>query len=313
MKIVQYLMMIVLVAVFTSGAQAQIFKKLKDKAQQVLEKKAEEKIDEEMQKAANRMVDNSWDAIFGRMALDEENGELPFLFTGNAVTEDVYTFDTIITMELINERRDGTSEPPLFMDMHFNNGDQYTGTAFRGATMDKAEGSIFVIYDIKNAAMVMLLESKEGKFSFAYDWQKALDYADKTLLQADGMPRDSAWTTSATAGDQSTSWNGYTLIGNRTIAGYKCDGYRTENNGGTVEIWVTKDPGLDMANMFKANTNAKQLKGRLPENYPYGMMMEMTSTDAEGNKTIIKVTDVKKQANVTYAMADYPAMTRGKK
>lgn len=315
MKFVQGLITIVLVAVFTSGAEAQIFKKLKKKAQQAIEQKAEDKIDEEMQKAADRMVDNSWDAVFGGMALDEENGELPFLFTGNATTEDVYTFNTVTTMKITSERSNGHSEPPMFMDMHFNKDAQYTGTAFRGGEMDKAGGSVFIIYDFKNAAMVMLLSSEDGKFSFAYDWQQALEYADDTLVRADSLAGDSAAVPEEINWDEVDEWNGYTKIGSRTIAGYNCDGYRSENaeGSGSIEVWVTRDTDFGMANMFKANANTKQLKGHMPEDYPYGMMVEMTAIDENGDKTMMQITDVKRDVKVEYAMADYPAMTRGKK
>lgn len=310
MKLVQCLITIVLVAVFTSGAEAQIFKKLKKKAQQAFEQKAEEKIDEEMQKAANKMVNNSWDAIFGNMALNGENAELPFIFNGNATTEDVYRFNTITTMKITNERSDGSSDPPVFMDMHFNDEAQYTGTAFRGGEMDKAGGEVFIIYDFKNAAMVMLLSSEDGKFSFAYDWQQALDYADETMAQADSMASDTAPAPEEINWDEVDEWNGYTKIGTRTIAGYKCDGYRSENTdgNGSMEVWVTRDATHGMANMFKANTNAKQLKGHMPENYPYGMMIEMTAVDENGDKTMMEITDVKKNVDVSYTMADYPAI-----
>lgn len=63
--IIKLFSVLIVLAMLAPTAEAQIFKKLKKKAQDALEDKAEQKIDEEMQKAADKMVDNSWDAVFG--------------------------------------------------------------------------------------------------------------------------------------------------------------------------------------------------------------------------------------------------------
>ena len=66
--------------------------------------------------------------------------------------------------------------------------------------------------------------------------------------------------------------------------------------------------------MFQVNSQAKQLKGKVPQDYPAGMMMEMTHEDLEsGEKTVMKVTDINKNANVAYNMKEYPTMSFGKK
>lgn len=81
-----------------------------------------------------------------------------------------------------------------------------------------------------------------------------------------------------------------------------------------MEVWVTRDESLGMHNMFKANNNAKQVRGKIPENYPYGMMMEMTSEDLKsGDKTVMRVTDISKNAQVSFTMSDYPTMSLGGK
>ena len=58
--------------------------------------------------------------------------------------------------------------------------------------------------------------------------------------------------------------------------------------------------------MFAANSNMKQMKGKLPTDYPDGMMLEMNSVDKNsGDRVTMKVTDINRHANVTYVMADY--------
>lgn len=54
------------------------------------------------------------------------------------------------------------------------------------------------------------------------------------------------------------------------------------------------------------------MKGRMPADYPQGMMLEMTSTNTgSGEKVMMRVTNIDTNAHVTYAMSDYPKMKMG--
>ncbi|WP_372633467.1 DUF4412 domain-containing protein [Fodinibius sp.] len=292
---------------FVIDAEAQLFNRLKDKAKEAASKKAEEKLSDQVEKASRQMVEDSWNAVFGDISSDSAYGGMgvPFSMGSNVETEDAYHFDTITTMEIETIREDGESDPPVVMEMHFNTDERYTGTFFSGEGMSQDEGDLFIVYDFNNAAMLMLMENENDKFSFAYDWKQALEHPESSAETRQAEETD--W-------DEVDEWQGYTKIGNKTIQGYECDGYRSENSDGVVEVWVSRDETLGMQNMFKANANAKQVRGKIPDNYPYGMMMEMTSEDRQsGDKTVMKVTDINKNARVTYAMSDYPTMSLGGK
>lgn len=306
--LIKFLSVFVLLAVFASGAEAQIFKKLKKKAQKALEQEAEQKVDEEMQKAADKMVDESWDAVFGNF---EGDGSSPFAMSSNVTTEDSYDFDVIATMEIKSEKSNGKSEPPMYMDMHFKEDAQYTGTKFRGEQMKKAQGDFFIIYDLKNSAMIMLMENDKDKFFFAYDWEQAIAAGEqaKEEMKKAGYEEEVQEMEDADA-EEMESWGNYEKIGSKNIAGYNCDGYRSENQQQIVEVWVSKDADFGMQNMFQANANSKQLKGKLPEEYPSGMMMKMTIENLQnGEKVFMEVKDINTNADVRYAMADYPKMS----
>lgn len=275
-------------------AEAQILNRLKKKAEEAAAKKAEEKLAEQVEKAAEQMVEQSWSSIFGDMEADS-TGRLPFLQNSNVTTEDEYHFDTITTMEIQATNEDGESDPPTIMDMHFNTNEMYTGTAFSNEEMNKEDGEMFIIYDFKNSAMLMLMSNEENKFSFAYDWNHSLD-----------MPDDSA----RVEEDQKQEWPEYTKIGTKDILGYACDGYKSQTENEEFEIWVTQEAEYGMNQLFRAQTNAKQIKGTVPEDYPSGMIMEMKSQNLDsGDITTMRVTDIKKNARVRYVMADYPAMS----
>lgn len=282
---------------FTIDAEAQILNRLKKRAQDAAEHKAEEKIAERVERAAEQMVERSWNSIFGQQPDDSTSGSaLPFSMSSDVTTEEEYFFNTITTMEIQSFDKNGEAEPPLIMSMHFNDDAMYTGTQFEGEEMEKEEGQLFLIYDFRNAAMLMLMENEEDKFSFAYKWDQSFGDSLETSEE------EIDW-------DEVEEWQNYKKIGTKTVLGYDCDGYRSETETENIEIWVSRDVEYGMNNLFQANANAKQLKGKIPEDYPQGMIMEMTAEDLQsGDKTVMKVTDVKKDAQVTYAMNDYPAM-----
>lgn len=283
---------------FSMNAEAQILNRLKKKAQDAAERKAEEKLAEQVQQMAEQMVEKSWQSIFGEMNADSLNGgALPFSLNSNVKTEDAYTFDTITTMEIQSIPKYGQPEPPVTMDMHFNKNEMYTGTKFSSEEMKKDNGDLFIIYDLKNSAMIMLMGKDQDKFSFAYDWKQPLEAESLAKNQPE---EEINW-------DKAENWHNYKKMGTKNILGYNCDGYRSENEKQVVDVWISRDADFGMSNLFKANANAKQLRGKIPEEYPEGMIMQMISEDLEsGDKMIMNVTDIQNNARVSYAMADYP-------
>ncbi|MFU8861115.1 MAG: DUF4412 domain-containing protein [Cyclonatronaceae bacterium] len=292
---------ILILIIFTSSVEAQILNRLKQRAQDRVERKVEEKIDNKLNQTADRMVDNAWDSIFGEAAENDKDGRrsIPFTLNSNVPTEDAYHFDIVTTMEIETES-DGKKEPPVLMQMHFNENEMYTGTRYLGESVNSDDGDVFLIYDLKNSAMIMLMSSEDGKFSFAYDWAKTEAMIEE--MEKAGDPDEDSGTDT---GD--TEFQGYEKIGQKDIMGYRCDGYRSTADNTVTEIWVTREAAYGMETMFQANANSKQMRGKIPDDYPYGMMMEMISVDPESDeKVIMKVTDIKKNAQVTYRMNDYP-------
>lgn len=285
---------------FNHDAEAQILNRLKKKAQDAAERKAEEKLAEQVERAAEQMVERSWNSIFGQLPEDSTSGfALPFSMSSDITTEEEYFFNTVTTMEIQTIDKNGESEPPLIMKMHFNDDAQYTGTKFEGEEMEKEEGELFLIYDFHHSAMLMLMENEEDKFSFAYKWNQS--FAD--TLEASEEEID--W-------DEVDEWQNYKKIGTKTVLGYNCDGYRSETESENIEIWISRDVEYGMNNLFHANANAKQLKGKIPKHYPQGMIMEMKAEDLENGETVVmKTIDIKNDANTSYLMSDYPTMSWG--
>ncbi|MGF1671799.1 MAG: DUF4412 domain-containing protein [Balneolaceae bacterium] len=289
--------------IFASDIEAQILKKFKDKAKKSVENKVEQKIDNEIEKAAERMVENTWNSVFGEGFGDAEGRTgFPFSMNSNVTIEDVYTFDIVTTMQIENIKKNGKEDELMLMYMHFNEEELYTGTKISNDEMKKNQEDVLIIFDFKNEAMVMLMDSKDGKFSFAYDWKKAIQYAEEL---EDYDQDEINW-------EEVDEWQGFKKIGTRNISGYKCEGYESVTEDSKMEIWVTRDEDLGMHKMFQANSEMKQLKGKVPENYPEGMMMQMIIEDLKsGEKTKMSVTEINKNASVSYSMNDYPVLSFG--
>ena len=310
-----------------------IAKKVSDAASQKAQDKVNSKIDEMSQK----MVDNSFDAMFGSAekpaaappaagatastgsapataptgaapsagatggaATGASASASPFWTNNNAKTESSYNFNVVTTMEIASTRN--TSDR-VVMKMHYNTKEAYSGTLIMSADPKKQQqGSAFVILDAKNQAMVMLMASDKSKFSMAYGWTDAQKYAQSASGTSTAPTQQVNW-------DTVKVWKNYSKIGSKTIAGYTAEGYRMETADGNAEIWVSHDERLSVGNMFAANSNLKQMKGRVPDDYPQGMLLQLTAVNTKTGETVtMTVTSVETSANVTYNMADYPKM-----
>ena len=305
--IVTCILTAVLMLSFTNDAEAQLLKRLKNKAADAAAKKAEEKLAAELERRAQQMVEKSWNSIFGDVEENNEGktGSPFFKMNSNVKTEDSYHFNTVTTMKIETVKSDGKSDPPALVEMHFNDEGMYTGSKFSGEDIDRQDGDVFIIYDFKNSSMIMLMNAEDDKFSIAYDWEQSLQQNE--MLADNTSQQEIDW-------QKTEEWKGYTKMGTKDIAGYSCEGYRSESDYAITEVWVTREASFGMPAMFQANANAKQLRGKVPSEYPSGMLMEIETKDLEsGDKTIMKVTDIKENANVTYTMSDYPVMSFGTK
>lgn len=285
-----------LIIAAATPAQSQILSSLRKKAADALEKKTEQQVDQRIDAMTQKLVDNSFNAAFGDPGSVGGSGT-PFAIGTNVKTEDRYTFSVVTTMEMESVKKSGKSDGKAVMMMHFNPDEQYTGTRIINAEVKKSDGDAFIVFDLKNKAMVMLMSTDTSKVSVAFGWKDVPTRAPESTAGA--RTEQVNW-------DTVSAWKNFRKIGTRTIAGYAADGYRTESEKATVETWVTHDRSLGFGNMFAANSNMKQMKGKLPDDYPDGMLLEMNSVDKNsGDRVTMKVTDINRHANVTYVMADY--------
>jgi Domain of unknown function (DUF4412) len=292
-----------ILASLATPAHAQgLFDRLKKKAADAAKQEAESKASSKIDELARKMVDNSFATIFGDSVGGGAGRGLPFTIGGNTKTESSYTFNIVTTMEIVSSKQKGKS----ILTTLINTREPYMGMKIVGPDDKKSNGTAVVVLDSKNQAMVMLMSTDTSRFSMAYGWANALKYAPPP--------------TADTAAEQPVNWDtvkvwrSYTRIGTKTIAGYEADGYRMETTDGTGEVWVSHDPALAGSGMFGAGSELKQLRGRLPADYPTGMLLAMNGVDNQtGEKVSMTVTNIDTHAHTTYAMSDYPPIGAEKK
>lgn len=303
---------VAILTAFATPARSQgIFDRIKKKVEDAASQKAEDKVTGKINEMTQKMVDNSFASVFGDSASAAggaggaggakggKGGGLPFSIGGNAKVESSYSFNVVTTMEIESSSKPGKA----VLTSMYNTSEPYIGMKIVSPDDKKSTGTVVVVLDAKNQAMVMMMSTDTSKMSMAYGWSDAQKYAS-----ASGTPKETVnW-------DTVKVWRNYTRIGTKTIAGYAADGYRMESPDGTADVWVSHDPTLGSGGMFGAGSQLKQLRGRLPADYPQGMLMQVTGVNSKtGEKGSMTVTNIDTNAHVTYAMSEYPRLGAGKK
>lgn len=305
---------LLLSAVATTPASAQILKKLGDRAKEAAGRKAEQKIAGKIDEATSKLVDRSFNSVFGDEGATASGGggakgggSRLFSLLPNAPTEARYDFNSVFTYEIESLPKGKPSGETLEMTMQFNSMKSYAGSRLTQKGKP-GEGAFEMIFDVPNESMVMLFESDTGKFSMAYSWKDARRYAES---QAPTPPSGGGVATTPVRQDARPMQ--YTKLGTRQIAGYRTEGYRAEDSEAIADVWIANDPSLTYGRMVGAASSMKGMRGAMPDAYPVGMLMASETTDKKsGDKTRLTVTSVNTKAHVQIDMSQYPKLGASK-
>jgi hypothetical protein len=303
-----YLSAVALSAVFANAAQAQLFGGLKDRLVNAVEGRVVQKVEEQVvqviEDKARDSVDQSFNAMFGgsATAAGTDGQGSPSILSGmldtsNITTEDEYHFDLAATFEIQAIDSGGTASEPMQMVFHYAANAPYTGTRMLSGEGANT-GAAMIIYDFSNQIMLMLMDAEESRFSIAYNWAIASAEWNKEWEMSPGQ----------SAADMPQ----FESIGTRTINGYASEGYRTEDEKQTSEIWVSKEVAPGIERIFQANRTVPALNSSMPAGYPQGMIMEMNTVNKKnGEKVQMRTVSIDTDNEVSYNMSDYPLMSLG--
>ncbi|MFN3998170.1 DUF4412 domain-containing protein [Algoriphagus sp.] len=259
-------------------SQAQLLKKIQNAAAQGVENAATKRASE----ASERKTNEAIDGMFGGMMKP-------------APTEAEYDFTGYMVMEIITTDKKGKKEDPVNMQYLLSNNSEFMGMEFKDPK--RPGSSTTSIMDTKNQAMVMLMEDKGEKSSFAIK----LDY-DKIQGMVDEELEDQA---------EDTNYK-ITKTGNKkTILGYNCEEYEVTSDDGSGIYWITEKP-IDGLSIFSPQSNPMVSNKTMDRyssmfsNAPKGSFMEMLFTDKDGSKTDMKVIEIQTNSPRKFNMAEFP-------
>ncbi len=261
-----------------------------------VERKVDQRMQQEIDALAGKLVNQAFDAVFVPDTSSASGGKPRFNLLPNAPTEAQYEFGVVITYDVQTTDAKGKAGDKASMLMHFAKDQPYMGAKIVPEKRSKDDGEALIIFDMKNESMVMLMESGGNKFSMAYGWRDAASHLKAVSAEAGAVEA---------ADEVMVKDLKFTRIGSRKIAGYEADGFRTEDQDGVVEVWVSRDPAIAFGGFMGATASMKQFRA-IPADYPFGMMLETVHTAKNGEKSRLTVSKIDTKARVKITMADYP-------
>ena len=214
--------------------------------------------------------------------------------------EDNYYFDHLIQMHMESYDRNGKKMSDGDFITHFD--PKSKSMAYQVVSGDMAkQGKALFIIDTKNKATIMLSEENGEKKGIVYGMEGYFESIGEDIDQEEDI--DMSETPEAYMANPNVTKTGRT----KNIAGYKCEEYIYKDENGKSDIWITKDLKLNsrdfLSTLFKTSMASNGMG--------WGYVMEATSTDNSGEKSIMKVTRVDSNSNVSFSLDDYDITNLG--
>ena len=240
------------------SANAQLLKKLKQKAESAVENAVLNKTETLIQTQTEKALDGVFNLPRNQKGMSAED----FMANTSDVPE-TYEFDWKYKLNF----KTAKAKDNMSMTFYLKEGADYWGAGFN---QDKAK--IIMVYDTDRKLLPMFMEAKGKKFISV---TKLLD-----------MPPDPQ--------DNDLDYSDYTIteLPGKTILNYPCKGYKMENNAYAFTIYITFDVAISFSDIYTKsnqvpqNFNLSWLKDQDNE----GVLMEMTMIDKNKRKNNITAT-----------------------
>lgn len=276
-----------------NSLQAQLLKKLKKRVQDATEEVIEERAQKESEQTLDSVMAEDQEI---QSDYEQQLQNMMGASSGSVTVEDSYSFETKVNYLMSIEENGKTSE--VNYEMWFPSKDNYMATKVVSSN-DPSKGdvptSVLAILDDKNQAMIMIME--EQKMAQMISMEKIKDVSEKEN-QAEKTETEF----------ESIKSTGKT----KTILGYLCEEFESQNETNKISFWVTKELSLYQKNMFL--NLSKSLGGNTFNEIPeeaHGLMMEMFFHDSNSNqKGQMKLTSIEPIEN-KIIISDYQVLSFG--
>ena len=312
-RLLKCIVLPMLLMLFIQPANAQLLKRLKEKAQEKMEQKAEERAEKKMDEKIDEGLDKVEESLENENNT-EENSEsdrearmqqrMSGLMKGMGMSgepvpvADNYNFDYKIQMHIESYDKKGKQESTGEFITHLNPDNNSMAYEFVSGDMAQNGQGMFII-DADNGAMIIL--NDDEKSGIVYGIGSFMQSLGETYV--DEELEDSPETYLSNPNVKKTGKT-------KTIAGYKCEEYEytDEENKTKSNIWITKDLKMNtqdfFSTLFKTNLYSHGMG--------WGYMMEATTQNLENDeKTIMQVTDVDDNSNAAFSLSNYQVTNLG--
>ncbi|MEE4284887.1 MAG: DUF4412 domain-containing protein [Mariniphaga sp.] len=315
--LINIFLLVLLSAIWAQPVQGQrILRKLQEKVQERAEEKVEERVDQKIDEAIDKQLDKIEESLENNSKNDsgpsenssqsdrEREQRMQNILKGIGMggepvpVADSYTFKQMIEMRVESFDKNGKMESEGDFITHLSPDSKSMAYQFVSGDMANPGQGMFII-DAENGATIILSEEKGEKTGIVYGMGAFFSSIGETYEE-----ENMAETPEAYLANPNVKKTGRT----KTIAGYKCDEYKFNDEETESEVWITQDLKMNtqdfFSTLFKTNLYARGV--------PWGYMMEATTIDKEtGEKSVMQVTRVDANSNKRFNMGDYQITNLG--
>jgi hypothetical protein len=277
MKKIFYLVLAIFFMAGTSTAEAQFFKKLKEKVEKKVEDAAIKNVSDKAAKETDKSLNNLW-----AKQLENSSFSMGMDMVDPSEIPAGYDFDWEYTLKM------NTSQGEMDMVYHIKENSPYVGMK-----IPQAE-NMFTVLDNKRNMTVLYMNSEGNKMVMATRFD----------ISEEDMETDNSYEEMK-----------FEEIGKKTILGYECQGYRSENAENVFTFYVTDEAGVSFRNLYQENQ--KNIPEGLNADWirdGTGLIMEMQMKDkknADKNVTMTCTGIEKKPFSVD--TSEYQSMNMGQR
>ena len=289
---------------------AQILNRIRRAAEQGVSRAVENQVERQVEKATQRQLEKAFENLYGPDTTSSTGAyDFSKIIKGiktNVPTESSYDFVGFAEMEITGMDEQGKAIDPTRIKIFLNDGREYSGMEFSPAKSGRSANAehTLMIFDMKNNASIILMDTEDGKASMAYglDFQKIAEMGEEELEESEASNDDL----------------NFVKTGNtKTVLGYLCEEYLMDWEEGSASYWITQAPIEGVGSFWGKNSPFinQKMKDKNYEKFsqfPQGNILEINfKSKFDPSETNMTLVEIDESAAVSFAMADYPSVFQG--
>jgi hypothetical protein len=215
-------------------------------------------------------------------------------------TESAYDFSGLAIMEISGTEANGKTVDPVHIHSFLSSNSNHYGMEFIDKENSKNQERTIMIFDHKNNATIMLLESdgERSSIAFSLDWNNLMEMENTEETEQEVVDLN----------DYKFEKTGNT----KNILGYTCDEYHVSGDEFEGTYWISQSPIEGLESFWGKNSPfvTQKMKNNNQiyyNNLPEGNMLEMHFVSKEDQSSShFRFTEIDKNKSNTFSMEDYP-------